>query len=50
MGCFGFVYMWKQLMKIRHESYRKYMKEVKILFFNIDSILNKSKKKVIKKE
>ena len=26
------------------------MKEVKILFFNIDSILNKSKKKVIKKE
>ena len=34
----------------RHESYRKYMKEVKMLFFNIDSVLNKSKKKVIKKE
>ena len=34
----------------RHESYRKYMKEVKMLFFNVNSVLNKSNKKVIKKE
>ena len=34
----------------KHESYRKYMKHVKRLFFNIDSVLNKSNKKVLKKE
>lgn len=34
----------------KHQSYRKYMKEVKNLFFNVDSILNKPKQKIIKTE